>query len=299
MSWSSPWGKNRLGCSKVQRIFVGDVQGCADELETLLERADARFGKDWELWSVGDLINRGPDNLRALRLVRERVEAGRAQFVLGNHEIHLLEAAFGIREPSRWDSFHDVLDAPELDSWVDWLRSRPLAVSTRQGGQELVMLHASSHPDWSLPEVLARADAAAAPLRGDREALPNWLAGDGRHDVEREDLDRLTRGRSVAPDGAWSSEVPAPGEDSLAWHQPWSQRGHDFGIVYGHWSLQGLHVAPGLRGLDTGCVHHGRGKQGFLTAWLPDPDRERPFDLPDSAFWQIPASRSYYAHRDL
>ncbi|MFP8875958.1 MAG: hypothetical protein VCB99_03395, partial [Myxococcota bacterium] len=61
---------------------------------------------------------------------------------------------------------------------------------------------------------------------------------------------------------------------------------------------QGLHVAKGLRGLDTGCVHHGRGKQGFLTAWLPDPSLESPFEVPDAAFWQIPARRSYYGDRD-
>jgi hypothetical protein len=68
--------------------------------------------------------------------------------------------------------------------------------------------------------------------------------------------------------------------------------------VYGHWSLQGLHVARGLRGLDTGCVHHGRGRDGFLTAWLPDPAADEPFGLPDAAFWKIPARRAYYARRD-
>ena len=62
--------------------------------------------------------------------------------------------------------------------------------------------------------------------------------------------------------------------------------------------MQGLHVAPGLRGLDTGCVHHGRGRAGVLTAWIPDLRRERPFDLPDENFWSVPARRAYYAHRD-
>ena len=283
----------------MQRIFVGDVQGCANELEVILERADARFGSGWELWVVGDLVNRGPDSLRALRLVRERVEAGRSHYVLGNHEIHLLETALGVRDLSRWDSFQDVLDSPELDSWVEWLRGRPLVVSSRQGEQDLLMLHASSHPDWSRAEVLMRAEAAAAPLRGEREALRAWLSEDAPRNVARDDLGRLTRGRSVAPNGTWSSELPGAGGGPLAWHQAWSQRGHDFGIVYGHWALQGLHVAPWLRGLDTGCVHHGRGRQGFLTAWLPDPGCKRPFDLPDSAFWQIPAQRNYYARRDL
>jgi diadenosine tetraphosphatase ApaH/serine/threonine PP2A family protein phosphatase len=78
----------------------------------------------------------------------------------------------------------------------------------------------------------------------------------------------------------------------------WSARSHGYGIVYGHWALQGLHVAPGLRGLDTGCVHHGRGRDGVLTAWLPDPSAQTPFDVPDDRFWQEAARRAYYAHRD-
>lgn len=105
------------------------------------------------------------------------------------------------------------------------------------------------------------------------------------------------------PSGGWSSAEPTP--PARPWHAAWSEAGHDFGLVYGHWSRQGLHVAPGLRGLDTGCVHHGRGRDGFLTAWLPGeaPDTEpalrgapgrRTFDLPDDRFWQIPARRRYY-----
>ncbi len=109
-------------------------------------------------------------------------------------------------------------------------------------------------------------------------------------------IGRLTRCRSVTPEGDWSSREPATPEH--AWHRVWASRGHDYAIVYGHWARQGLHVARGLRGLDTGCVHHGRGRDGFLTAWLPDsgPRGEvgRPFDAPDDRFWQIPARRRYY-----
>ena len=87
------------------------------------------------------------------------------------------------------------------------------------------------------------------------------------------------------------------GDGSVPWHTRFAESAHDYAVVYGHWALQGLHVAPLLRGLDTGCVHHGRGRDGKLTAWLPDPDCARPFDTPDSCFWQIPARRAYYAHR--
>jgi hypothetical protein len=63
--------------------------------------------------------------------------------------------------------------------------------------------------------------------------------------------------------------------------------------VYGHWSLQGLHVARGLRGLDTGCVHHGRGRDGLLTAWTPD-ERPDPFGVPDDRFVQVRAHARYW-----
>ena len=92
------------------------------------------------------------------------------------------------------------------------------------------------------------------------------------------------------------SRATPPGH--CGWHREWAARRHDYAVVYGHWALQGLHLAPGLRGLDTGCVHHGRGRTGFLTAWLPDPGSAAPFSLPDDSFWQIPARRAYYAHRD-
>ena len=74
---------------RMQQIFVGDVQGCADELDELLARARDAFGDGFELWVVGDLVNRGPDNLRPLERVRELVEQGRAHYVLGLSLIHI------------------------------------------------------------------------------------------------------------------------------------------------------------------------------------------------------------------
>ena len=102
----------------LRQIFLGDVQGCADELGELLDRADAEFGDAWHLWVVGDLVNRGPDNLGPLRRVRERVDAGHAHYILGNHEIHLIATALGLRAISPWDTIADVLDAPDVDDWI-------------------------------------------------------------------------------------------------------------------------------------------------------------------------------------
>lgn len=279
----------------MQRIFIGDVQGCADELHTVCARAKEAFSDEFELWVVGDLVNRGPDNRRALEIVRERVEAGRAEYVLGNHEIHLISAGLGVGELFENDSIEDVLSAPDAAEWVEWLRRRPVVVADELAGQPFAMLHASAAPDWSLEDLVARGRAIGERLAGDRELAAEFLRLEPALDPVRNDLARLTRGRSGDAAG-WSSAPPVSLEG--AWHRAWAAAGHDYGIVYGHWAKQGLHVADGLRGLDTGCVHHGRGRDGFLTAWLPEARPRagggRTFDAPDDRFWQIPARRRYY-----
>jgi bis(5'-nucleosyl)-tetraphosphatase (symmetrical) len=278
----------------VQPIFVGDVQGCDDEFAELLARAQAEFGSDFELWSVGDLINRGPNNRGPLARVRELEERGRARYVLGNHELSLLKCWLGLREVSEFDTFQDVLDAPDADEWIEWIRTRPLAVTGQLGRQPFAMVHASAAPGWSLADLEAAAREVEARLRAPIESVRAYLA---ESPEPRDDhLGRLTRARSVGGDGFWTAEEPVGKQ--RAWHEAWLEHDPDYAVVYGHWAMQGLHKAKGVRGLDTGCVHHGRGRDGSLTGWWPDTTRKRPFDLPDERFWSIPARRAYYAHRD-
>lgn len=273
----------------MQRIFVGDVQGCADELEEILARARRELGNAFELWSVGDLVNRGPKSHRALALVRERVEAGRGQLVLGNHELALLARWLGLRGHRPSDTLEDLLERPDLDEWCEWLRRRPLAVAGELGRRPFLLVHASVHPSWTREETLAAASQVEAQLAApDRAALKDLL-------VRRSDaLGRLVSCRSVLSNGGWSKELPELLEGAEPWHVAWARAGHGYGVVYGHYSMQGLHVAEGLRGLDTGCVHHQRGRDGFLTAWIPDPRSADPFRTPDERFWQVRARRRYY-----
>ena len=280
----------------MQRIFVGDVQGCSDELTELVSRAEAAFGDEFELWVAGDLINRGPDNRTPLELVRGLVEAGRAEYVLGNHEINLIHVHLGLRELSPNDTFGDVLSGRDATEWIDWLRTRPLVASGQIEGQRFAMLHAAAAPEWSFESLVETGERVQERLSASQEESRMFLMADRRSDPLRDALDRLTRCRSITSDGGWSSAEPA--SPDLAWHRVWANQGHDYGLVYGHWARQGLHLGVGLRGLDTGCVHHGRGRDGFLTAWLPESRPSvksgRPFDLPDDRFWQIPARRRYY-----
>jgi bis(5'-nucleosyl)-tetraphosphatase (symmetrical) len=274
-------------------VFIGDVQGCAAELLELLERVRGVHGEDFELWLVGDLINRGPASLQALRTVRPLVEQGRARYVLGNHEIWMLESYFGQRPLRYPDTMADLLARPDIDDWVEWIRRRPLVETGELSVRPFAMVHAAAHPDWDLDTLVRRAREAESRLgHPDRSVAERFLASDHRRDAALDALRLITSCRSVGPDGSWSSEEPV--SPAVAWHTAWSRRAHCYGVVYGHWALQGLHVAPGLRGLDTGCVHHGRSHEGFLTAWLPDLTREDPFALPDREFWQVRAHRRYY-----
>ena len=74
---------------------VGDIQGCGIEFRLLLEQIHFNPAAD-TLWLVGDLVNRGPDSLGVLRLVKSLGD--RAITVLGNHDLHLLAVAEGVAE---------------------------------------------------------------------------------------------------------------------------------------------------------------------------------------------------------
>lgn len=271
---------------------MGDVQGCGDEFEHLLRRvADACEGRDFEVWQVGDLVNRGPQNLRVLELARRLHADGRARIVLGNHDVALIRVYLGLRGQGPRDTFGDVLQCADVDDWIDWLRRLSIAETGHLGDTPFVMVHASVAPEWTFDEVEAHGRRCEARLRAaDLDEVRAFLAG---HSAELDDLERMLRGRSVASDGSWSSEEPKRPRD--AWHAAFAARGHGYGVVYGHWAMQGLHQRPYLRGLDTGCVHHGRGHDGFLTAWLPDVTASEPFAVPDpGTLVQVKAHAAHY-----
>ncbi len=283
----------------MQPIFVGDVQGCGEELQALLVRAEREFGDEFTLWPVGDLINRGPRNHFVLEQVRTLWELGRAHPVLGNHEIALLRLAAGQREEAPDDTFQELLRGPDAAEWCDWIRQWPLVREGRLGSRAFVLVHAAVAPGWTRSEILRRAGAIETRLRGPEAEGARFLAGEfsgGGAETDAalaDDLARMTRCRGASADGSWESREPASADG--AWHVPWRAARPDYGVVYGHWARQGLHRAAGLRGLDTGCVYHGNGRDGFLTAWLPDLEGPDPFALPDERFWQVRALHRYWS----
>ena len=142
---------------------IGDVQGCFDALQSLLDHVEFDARKD-RLWFVGDLVNRGPQSLEVLRYVQSLGDA--ATVVLGNHDLHLLMQSEGFGKANREDTLAEILAAPDRAKLLNWLRSLPLF--HRHG--EWAMVHAGLLPSWSLAQAQQLSDEVSAALvAGDRE----------------------------------------------------------------------------------------------------------------------------------
>jgi bis(5'-nucleosyl)-tetraphosphatase (symmetrical) len=246
------------------RFLVGDVQGCCDALERLLAECGFSPSRD-RLVVLGDLVNRGPRSLRTLELLRSLGEA--AQCLLGNHDLHLLAVAEGVRKPHRSDTFDDVLRAPDREAWLQWLRARPLALL--ESGW--LCVHAGVAPQWDLPLTLELAGELQAMLRGtDFHAfLPamygnepaRWRDDLAGHDRWRYAINVLTRIRLVHPDGTLDFKVKEGAAFAPPGLVPWfafpGRRTDGVPVAFGHWSTLGLVERADLLSLDTGCVWGG------------------------------------------
>ncbi len=244
---------------------IGDLQGCATQLELLIARIDV-VAPGAQLVFVGDLVNRGPESLRTLRLLTSL--GTRARTVLGNHDLHLLAAAHGVRAPSRSDTLDDILVAPDRDRLLDWLRRQPLALMAN----DHLVVHAGVLPQWTASQVLALSAEVEARLQADD--WPDFLQTmygntPARWDDQLMGADRLrcivnalTRLRFCTADGTMefaTKEGPgAPPAGYLPWFDVPGRKTADTPIVFGHWSTLGLVTRDKLLGLDTGCVWGGK-----------------------------------------
>ena len=247
---------------------IGDVQGCDSALERLLEHIGFSPSRD-TVYLLGDLVNRGPDSLAVLR--RCRAAEGALHCLLGNHDLHLLATAHGVRKPSRRDTLDAVLQASDRAALLDWLRQQPLVRTHDHAGEKLLMLHAGVLPAWSLDDTVALAGEVHSVLRG--PDLPGflqqmygntperWSASLAGADRLRVIVNALTRLRFCTPDGvmdfdsAESAEAPPPG--LVPWFEAPGRRTQGTPIAFGHWSMLGWMDRPGVLSLDTGCVWGG------------------------------------------
>ena len=245
---------------------VGDLQGCLDPLERLLERVRFDPSRD-RLWLVGDLVNRGPDSAGCLRRVRSLGAA--ATTVLGNHDLHLLAASEGLREPGRRDTLQEVLNAPDAAELLEWVASQPLL--HRDPDSDWTLVHAGIPPVWDTDTAAAEARRVEAELGEPRRrrALLEVMYGDtpAQWDPALQGYDRLrfaingfTRMRMVGggPGGALEFASNGPPEEAPATLVPWfehpARRSRGTPVVFGHWAALGHRRGPDWLALDSGCV---------------------------------------------
>jgi bis(5'-nucleosyl)-tetraphosphatase (symmetrical) len=244
--------------------LIGDVQGCDEALGHLLERVDFSPSRD-RLVVLGDLVNRGPASLAALR--RLIALGGSGQCLLGNHDLHLLAVSQGVRKPHRSDTIGDILSAPDRAQLLDWLRQRPLALMERGW----LLVHAGVLPQWDAAQALQLAHEVETVLQA-----PDW--GDFLHQMygnqparwadTLQGSDRLrvivnafTRLRFCTAEGEMEFDTKdgagAAPEGHFAWFEVPGRRTADTPVAFGHWStLRGVR-RPDLLALDTGCVWGG------------------------------------------
>ena len=245
---------------------IGDIQGCYAELTALLTQIQFDPEHD-RLWSVGDLINRGSDNLATLRWFY--AHRGTVEVVLGNHDLHLLAHYAGVGRKSKSDNFEDILEAEDAKVLLDWLVQQPLM--HREG--PLLMTHAGIPPCWSSDEAWGYAQEVADVLTSHRRvAFFKAMYGNEpyRWSPHLRGLARLrtitnyfTRmryctawgGLDFANKGATPSDTTLNGQPLLPWFKHPHRLKPEEKLFFGHWaSLEGKTDSEQFIGLDTGCV---------------------------------------------
>lgn len=244
--------------------LIGDVQGCDAPLQRLLDTFDFSPSRD-TLYFLGDLVNRGPDSLAVLRRLMSLGSS--AQCLLGNHDLHLLAVAQGVRKAHRNDTLDDILAAPDREALLRWVRQRPLAMQV----QGWLLVHAGVLPQWTAEQTLALAAEVSGMLNGpDGNAWLTSMYGNlpNRWNDELEGADRwrvvvnaLTRLRFCNADGvmefATKDSASAAPEGYMPWFDVPGRRTAGTPVAFGHWSTLGLLQRPDLLALDTGCIWGG------------------------------------------
>ncbi len=245
---------------------IGDIQGCAVALEELLD--DLQFDpiRD-KLWLTGDLVNRGPHSLETLRLVKSFGDS--AVVVLGNHDLHLLAVAAGIKRSRPGDTIKKILHAPDRDELLHWIRHLPLAHVDHE--MKTLMVHAGIYPGWGPAKLQRRAGEVEQILRGDNHTeflreMYGRRPGSWNKNLQgmarvRFITNTLTRMRYVSAKGRLNFDQKGPPGSQPVNLSPWylhpAMKCRKWRIVFGHWSALGFIRKNRIIGLDSGCVWGG------------------------------------------
>jgi len=243
---------------------VGDIQGCHAELVRLLKEIHFDPAAD-QLWLVGDLVNRGPGSLEVLRLVKSLGVS--AITVLGNHDLHLLAVAEGVAELHRTDTLDAILNAPDRDELLHWLRNQRLL----HVQDDLVLVHAGLLPQWTVKQAASLACEVETALRSDDfttflarmygNAPHQWSDDLSGYKRLRVIVNAFTRMRICTGTGEMEFKFKGEVEDIPEGYLPWfdipQRASAKSTVICGHWSALGLKLTPNLIALDTGCLWGG------------------------------------------
>ena len=244
--------------------LIGDVQGCDGALQQLLDTIGFSPSRD-TLVLLGDLVNRGPDSLAVVR--RLMALDGAAHCLLGNHDLHLLAVAHGVRPPHRSDTLNEILQAPDRARLLDWLRTRPLAMHV----QGWLLVHAGVLPSWDTSQTLRLAGEFERELRSaDWGVLMHNLYGNTPtqwhedlrgYDRLRVIVNALTRLRFCTADGVMEFATKDSADAAPPGYMPWfevpDRRTAGTPVAFGHWSTLQTTGRADTLALDTGCVWGG------------------------------------------
>jgi bis(5'-nucleosyl)-tetraphosphatase (symmetrical) len=244
---------------------IGDIQGCYHAFQALLQRIEFDIKTD-TLWLVGDLVNRGSGSLEVLRWCFQH--QNNIKTVLGNHDLHAIAVAHNIRPAHRGDTLQAIIDAPDADALLHWLRHQPLMVVR----DHYVMVHAGLLPQWTVTDALAYAHEVEIALQSKRYIAflanmygnqPNvWHDGLVGYDRLRAITNVMTRMRVCTTVGALDFDFKGELCDVPEGYVPWfdlpCRQSTEIDIVCGHWSALGLHQRENVHALDTGCLWGGK-----------------------------------------
>ncbi|MFT5259139.1 MAG: bis(5'-nucleosyl)-tetraphosphatase (symmetrical) [Saprospiraceae bacterium] len=249
------------------KYAVGDIQGCLGSLKKVLSNSPYQKDKD-QLWFVGDLVNRGPQSLETLRYVKSLGK--RAKVVLGNHDLHLLALHAGVKEIQNTATLDPILNAPDCDELLNWLRRQPLMITDKKS--HCVLVHAGIYPYWSLAQAQSYAAEVEEILQSDDYCTllkemygkrpVKWkpqLKGWNRY---RFIINAFTRMRFCTKQGGLNfvyNSAPGSQPNNLyPWYRLGAQPRGDWRIIFGHWSSAGHWYDGNHVALDSGCLWGGQ-----------------------------------------
>lgn len=247
---------------------IGDIQGCFEGFMALLDKI-AFNPKHDQLWLAGDMVNRGPDSLNTLRFIFSLGDS--AKTVLGNHDLHLLAHAHGVRDLNPGDTLQAIMQAPDKNELLFWLQQQPLIHHDKK--HNAVMVHAGIPPIWSIKKAKKRAQEVENVLR-DKTLAPNYFFNmygntPAKWDKTLKGTDRLriitnyfTRMRFCSEQGKLELKTKNTPTQSPEGYKPWFHYSHkdwdETKIFFGHWAaLEGKTTNPNCIALDTGYIWGG------------------------------------------